>query len=282
MKKETNVTKTLKEAKNKMSLALGLLTLAFSLAPSVGSAAAWDESSLGTLVVEGVRAPSQSPTVELYRCTQLRNGEPVKGSCRFAKSGLLPYPLRNLVPGHYLVVNGNSIAQGLTEIRAGETKTLKFAPLEFPQTRETYSYEVFTDLTNGEMQERFLRFIWGTADAEAIVDLCQSTTPADHKAAAFCRAWEGDDFSLLRGAMVQFFSEGYYSIVNRVRTVLKLRYERPRILTIEYLLVRFSAIEKLITATPESGDTVGVFPGVYGVTLKLPHDEDTILGVRAW
>jgi hypothetical protein len=238
-------------------------------------------SSLGALKVEGTKGPGQNPAVDLYRC-QIKNGEPVKGSCALAKKGLVNVVMKSLVPGSYLVVSGSSIAAGLTEVRANETTTVKLGTLEFTPGRDIYSYQVFSDLTNAEMQNRLLRFVWGTTDASAILALCRTTEPKNREAKDFCEAWRGDDPSLLRNAMVAFLGEGWFKIVDRVTTELRLRYETPRVLTIEYMLVHFSGIGRLIAATPESGDVIGVFPGVYGVMLRLAHDQQTLLGVRVW
>ena len=214
------------------------------------------------------------------------------------KDGWLQSPLGSevvLKPGPYFVGYAGTAAP--VTLGVGEHKVIQLAQLTIPKVDGSYQIKVFQDLTNAVEQKRFLLLVWsgkqGTsatnfttihhrhhADETSSFDewitaeeLCRARN-LKKIARGYCAAIKSGNYMKLLNTVASFHKDGSASGMN-----IAWEDESGEIVEGEE---RLDPVDKYAAATCHDGDTVAVFPGIYGIEMtNFAGKSITKLGIIA-
>lgn len=114
-------------------------------------------SDAGTLEVNGTAGTVQDNELRIASCDIGDDGEIIKWGCHEFKRYSLNTTIV-LTPGRYSLLYSHSY--NYIAIKKNERKVIKLQKISVPKTDRPVTFSVFLDLTNLDMQERFLKDIF--------------------------------------------------------------------------------------------------------------------------
>jgi hypothetical protein len=200
-----------------------------------------------------------------------------------------------LKPGPYLVNYGGTAAP--VTLGVGEHRVIQLAKLNVPKVDGSYSIKIFQDLSNAEEQNRFLLLVWSgkqgvsattfttihhrhRADDTSSFDewitaeeLCRARD-LKKMGRGYCAAISSGNYKKLLNTIVFFHKDGTASGMN-----IAWNDEGGEISEGDEGLL---PLDRYSAATCTDGDTVSVFPGVYGIEMtNFAGKSVTKLGIVA-